>query len=174
MATTGQTPTFQRDTTEGAGTYHALSKEKIAYSVPLSDLVIADYDASGAVRGLEFVGKQSAPLETFLELARKASRRTDAQSPRPDPGDRQKRLTRRPAAISGETCRSARPAGQPARARPAGRPALGRRALGRRALAPRRHRCHASILAAPPGSGLEAARPPRRSNPSHSLKRTLR
>jgi hypothetical protein len=67
------TPTFRRDT-EGAGTYHQVSKEKVAYSVPLSDLVIADYDASGAVRGIEFVGKQSGSLETFLDQARKASR----------------------------------------------------------------------------------------------------
>jgi hypothetical protein len=73
MANTMQTPAARADI-ENAGTYHALSNEKVAYSVSLPDLVIADYDASGAVRGLELVGKQIASLETFIELARAASR----------------------------------------------------------------------------------------------------
>ena len=85
MANTAQTPTFHRDT-ESAGTYHALSKEKVAYSVPLSDLVISDYDASGAVRGLEFVGKQTGSLEAFLELARKASKGPMRKTRGPIPG----------------------------------------------------------------------------------------
>ena len=54
MANIEPTPTFRRDN-EGAGSYHQVSKEKIAYSVSLSDLVIADYDATGAVRGLAAV-----------------------------------------------------------------------------------------------------------------------
>jgi hypothetical protein len=54
--------------------------------VPLSDLVIADYDANGAVRGLEFVGKQTATIENFLELARKASRGPVRKTRGPIPG----------------------------------------------------------------------------------------
>jgi hypothetical protein len=75
-----------RTDTERAGTYHELTKAKVAYSVSLSDLVIADYDASGAVRGLEFVGKQTAPLEQYLELARKASRGPMRKTRGPIPG----------------------------------------------------------------------------------------
>jgi hypothetical protein len=73
MANIQATPTFRRDP-ESAATYHQISKEKVACSVPLSDLVNADYDTSGAVRGIEFVGKQSGSLETFLDRASKASR----------------------------------------------------------------------------------------------------
>lgn len=85
MANTTQTPILRRDT-ESAGSYHEISKEKVAYSLPLSDLVIADYDANGAVRGLEFVGKQTAPLEKFLELAGKASQGPMRKTRGPIPG----------------------------------------------------------------------------------------
>ena len=85
MATNDPTPTFRRDAS-GTGTYHALSKEKIAYSVELSDLVIADYDARGNLRGLEFVGKQDGSLAKFLELARKASRGPMSKTRGPNPG----------------------------------------------------------------------------------------
>jgi Protein of unknown function (DUF2283) len=85
-ATSGQNPTFRRDT-EGVGTYHELTKEKVAYSVDLSDLVIADYDASGAVRGIEFVGKQEGPLDRYLELARKTSRGPVGKTRGPIPGN---------------------------------------------------------------------------------------
>jgi uncharacterized protein YuzE len=74
MATqTGPLRQFQRDATRG-DQYVKLSDSSVAYSVELSDLVIADYDETGAVRGIEFVGKRADPLDTYLDKARKASR----------------------------------------------------------------------------------------------------
>ena len=54
--------------------YFKLSDRDVAYSIQLSDLVIADYDATGKVRGIEFVGKRAESLEHYLEKADKASR----------------------------------------------------------------------------------------------------
>jgi len=82
---TGPTPTFRRDP-EGAGTYHLVTPGKIAYSVPLSDLVIADYTADGSVRGLEFVGKPVMQMEAYIALARKASQGPSRKSRGPIPG----------------------------------------------------------------------------------------
>jgi len=74
MATgTTPAPQYRRDTVRG-DQYYKLSSNPVAYSVELSDLVIADYDASGALRGLEFVGKRTEPIESYLEKARKAGR----------------------------------------------------------------------------------------------------
>jgi hypothetical protein len=74
MATqTGPLRQFQRDDTSG-DQYYKLSDRGVAYSVELSDLVIADYDETGALRGIEFVGKRTEPLEAYLDKARKASR----------------------------------------------------------------------------------------------------
>jgi uncharacterized protein YuzE len=74
MATqTGPQRQFQRDETRG-DQYVKISDRSVAYSVELSDLVIADYDETGAVRGIEFVGKRTEPLDTYLDKAQKASR----------------------------------------------------------------------------------------------------
>ena len=74
MATgTAQNPQFQRDTAR-SDNYFKVSDQPIAYSIPLSDLVIADYDPTGAVRGIEFVGKRTGGIDGYLEKARKASR----------------------------------------------------------------------------------------------------
>ena len=70
---TSPAPRFQRDQKRGDH-YHKLSDRKVAYSVELSDLVIADYDEAGEVRGIEFVGKETEALVAYLEKARKASR----------------------------------------------------------------------------------------------------
>lgn len=59
---------------DGEGSYFKLSDSPVAYSVELGDLVVADYDATGAVRGIDLVGKQEHALERYLEMARKASR----------------------------------------------------------------------------------------------------
>ena len=64
--------TFRRDPA-GEGSYHKVSDKPVAYSKELAALVIADFDASGAVRGIDFVGKQVHPIGHYLELARKAS-----------------------------------------------------------------------------------------------------
>lgn len=85
MVSSERTPTFRRDT-ERAGTYHQVNEEKVVCSVSLSDLVIADYDAGGAVRGLEFAGKQTATLETYVDLARKTSRGMRRKTRGPIPG----------------------------------------------------------------------------------------
>ena len=77
----GATPTFQRDRA-GAEHYYKLSDRPVAYSVELSDMVIADYDESGAVRGIEFVGKQTEAMTGYLEKARKASRGPLARRPK--------------------------------------------------------------------------------------------
>jgi len=66
-------PRFMRDPTRG-DRYFKLSDHKVAYSVELSDLVIADYDETGAVRGIEFAGKQIEPIDAYIDKARKASR----------------------------------------------------------------------------------------------------
>ena len=68
---TGPVPTFRRDT-EGA-VYHMITQGKVAYSVPLSDLVIADYTDDGSVRGLEIVGKPKWSMDAYVAQARKAS-----------------------------------------------------------------------------------------------------
>jgi uncharacterized protein YuzE len=70
---TAPAPRFARDPTLG-DRYLKLSDNKIAYSVELSDLVIADYDETGAVRGIEFVRKQVEPIDAYIEKARKANR----------------------------------------------------------------------------------------------------
>ena len=68
---------------ESAGDhYHQLSDRGVAYSVELSDLVIADYDETGAVRGIEFVGKRVEPIENYLEKARRASRGPQRKRPK--------------------------------------------------------------------------------------------
>lgn len=85
MANTPPAPTFRRGT-DSAGTYHQFSQEKVACSLPLSDLIIADCDANGAVRCIEFVGKQTGSLEKFLELARKAGTRPMRKTRGPIPG----------------------------------------------------------------------------------------
>jgi hypothetical protein len=64
---------FQREATHG-DQYYKVSDGKVAYSVELSDVVTADYDAAGEVRSIEFIGKRTAPLDSYLETARKASR----------------------------------------------------------------------------------------------------
>ena len=83
MATTSSAPAprFERDPTRG-DRYFKLSDNKVAYSVELSDLVIADYDATGAVRGIEFVGKQVEPIDAYIEKARKASRGPQQRRPK--------------------------------------------------------------------------------------------
>jgi uncharacterized protein YuzE len=82
MATgTAPAPRFQRDT-EGGENYFKLSDKPVAYSVELADLVVADYDESGAVRGIEFVGKRSEPMEKYLEKAHKASQGPLSQRPK--------------------------------------------------------------------------------------------
>lgn len=73
MASTKTSPVMRTDR-DNAATYHQVSAAAVAYSVPLSDLVIADYDASGAVRGLEFIGKRTMPLAAYLAKARDSSR----------------------------------------------------------------------------------------------------
>lgn len=70
---TGPLRQFKRDETRG-DQYYKVSDRGVAYSVELSDLVIADYDETGAVRGIEFVGKRTDPVESYLDIARKASR----------------------------------------------------------------------------------------------------
>ncbi len=71
MANVPDAPKFRKDS-EGVGSYYQVS-EKVAYSVSLSDLVIADFDAGGAFRGIEFIGKQTAPVDKYVAMARKAS-----------------------------------------------------------------------------------------------------
>ena len=73
MADTRNVIGFRRDG-EGHGSYHQLSDAPVAYSIPLADLVVADYDAKGGVRGIEFVGKRSAPIETYIAQARRQER----------------------------------------------------------------------------------------------------
>lgn len=60
-------PQFQRDT-ERSDHY-------------FSDLVIADYDSTGAVRGIEFVGKRTGDIEGYLQKAHKASRGPSRKRP---------------------------------------------------------------------------------------------
>jgi uncharacterized protein YuzE len=74
MATqTGPQRQFQRDETPG-DQYVKISDRSVAYSVELSDLVIADYDETGAVRGIEFIGKRTESFDAYLDKAGKASR----------------------------------------------------------------------------------------------------
>jgi hypothetical protein len=74
MATgSAHSPQFRRDA-ERSDNYFKLSDEPVAYSIQLSDLVIADYDPTGAVRGIEFVGKRIGSIDGYLEKARSASR----------------------------------------------------------------------------------------------------
>lgn len=71
----GATPNakFRRDT-ERSDNYFKLSDQPVAYSIQLSGLVIADYDPTGAVLGIEFVGKRSESIDSYLQKAREASR----------------------------------------------------------------------------------------------------
>src|SRR5689334_15507326 len=76
-AKTAPAPRHQRDAVRGDH-YFKLSENRVAHSVELSDLVVADYDETGAVRGIEFVGKRTEPSEYYLEKARKSQSRTTA------------------------------------------------------------------------------------------------
>ncbi|HME26658.1 MAG TPA: DUF2283 domain-containing protein [Acetobacteraceae bacterium] len=80
-AETAPAPRFQRDTVGGEH-YYKVSDKPVAYSVELSDLVVADYDEAGAVRGIEFVGRRIEPIDTYLEKARKATRGPLRQRPK--------------------------------------------------------------------------------------------
>lgn len=85
MSTDNGSPRFRIDA-EGAGSYFKLSEASVAYSVPLSQLVIADYDAKGNVRGIEFVGKQTKPIEAYIAEAQKQERRKPAPARGAIPG----------------------------------------------------------------------------------------
>jgi uncharacterized protein YuzE len=65
------------DGKSGAGYYRVGSgKGKVAYSIEIDDMVIADYDELGAVLGIEFVDakKHLGDVEKYVKLATQRSR----------------------------------------------------------------------------------------------------
>lgn len=72
MAASKENVVFSRDK-NGVGSYYKITNDNVAYSVQLSDLIIADYNDSGEVRGIEFVGKQNEPIQFYINEAKKHS-----------------------------------------------------------------------------------------------------
>jgi len=65
------------DRKSGAGYYRVShSRARVAYSVEIDDMVIADYDESGSVLGIEFVdaSKHLMDAEKYVKLANQKSK----------------------------------------------------------------------------------------------------
>ena len=65
------------DSKSGAGYYRvSAGTGKVAYSIEIDDMVIADYDERGAVLGIEFVEakKHIGDAEKYVELANQKSK----------------------------------------------------------------------------------------------------
>ena len=65
------------DGKSGAGYHRVVSgDEKVAYSVEIDDMVIADYDEQGSVLGIEFLeaSKHLADVEKYIQLAKQKSK----------------------------------------------------------------------------------------------------
>ncbi len=65
------------DSKSGAGYHRVASGEaKVAYSVEIDDMVIADYDEHGTVLGIEFVDAKQhlGDVEKYVKLAAEKSK----------------------------------------------------------------------------------------------------
>ena len=72
---------MQIDPETGAG-YLQLSGEGVAYSIDIDEAVIADYDNSGEVVGVEFLDAKTSAVEImrYIELAKVRSKGASAGS----------------------------------------------------------------------------------------------
>jgi uncharacterized protein YuzE len=67
---------FTRDQESGAS-YVRFSQEAVAYTVRIEDkddFFLADYDAAGKVRGVEFLGRRTNAIDYYRSLAAKNSK----------------------------------------------------------------------------------------------------
>jgi uncharacterized protein YuzE len=73
------------DPESGAG-YLQVTNNKVAYSIDLDDMVVADYDEMGNVVGVEFLDSKlgKGEVERYLNLA-KTSTKGVAKGKRPQP-----------------------------------------------------------------------------------------
>ena len=65
------------DHKSGAGYHRVVNGEgKVAYSIEIDDMVIADYDEQGTLLGIEFVDarKHLGDIESYVKLANQRSR----------------------------------------------------------------------------------------------------
>jgi len=67
---------MKTDSKSGAGYHTVASGGKVAYSIEIDDMVIADYDEQGTVLGIEFVeaGKHAGEVEKYVKLANQKSK----------------------------------------------------------------------------------------------------
>lgn len=87
MPETIRQETFKRDFTTGTS-YARFSEAPMAWTLEIKDDVerfLADYDATGAVRGVEFLGRRSKSVEHYRSVA---ARQRNASRPH---GPREKR-----------------------------------------------------------------------------------
>ncbi|HLJ04741.1 MAG TPA: DUF2283 domain-containing protein [Acetobacteraceae bacterium] len=76
MAQTIPTEKFEREFQTGA-TYVELSTAPVGYTIEITEAgesFLADYDASGKVRGLEFLGGRRHSIDHYRELAQRRSK----------------------------------------------------------------------------------------------------
>jgi len=102
------------DTKSGAGYHRVISGEgKVAYSVEIDDMVIADYDEQGTVLGIEFLeaSKHSGDVEKYVKLAKQKSK-AHTKPPRryPTPVDVKNNGRRRALLATESPCLTARSA----------------------------------------------------------------
>jgi len=74
---------FDRDSHTGA-TYVEISKAPVGYTLEIledGEAFVADYDPSGEVRGLEFLGGRRHAIEHYRALAQKRSKGPGQRGP---------------------------------------------------------------------------------------------
>ena len=84
MSQTTRQETFKRDFTTGTS-YVRLSEAPVAWTLEIKDdgeRFLADYDATGAVRGVEFFGGRKKSVEHYRAVAARQGKASGPHGPR--------------------------------------------------------------------------------------------